>query len=151
MHFPKSGTAWPVLRNRLVFSPSMSSSSTARLRREEDVKRAGEIQAEAAIIGGLRMGAIGLGLEIILHHTWPAFRRQRLPFKAYLLSGFIMTGLVFGAEGALLKHEAQRRQEENMLRRQARLELSQRGIIPTETEITRWMTERSSQSDSASS
>ncbi|KAK7470847.1 hypothetical protein VKT23_002264 [Stygiomarasmius scandens] len=128
----------------------MSSSAATRLRREEDVKRAGEIQSEAAIKGGLRMGAIGLGLEIILHYTWPAFGRQRLPFKAFLLSGFVMTGLVFGAENALLRHEAQRRQEENTLRRQARLELSQRGIIPTETEIAKWRAARETEIQNSS-
>ena len=53
-----------------------------------------------------------------------------------------MVGLTFGAERALIAHETQRRVEENAIRRQARLELAQRGIIPTETEITKWRIQR---------
>jgi hypothetical protein len=59
-----------------------------------------------------------------------------------------MSGMTFGAERALLAHETERRKEENTLRRQARLELAQRGIIPTETEITKWRAERDAASTS---
>lgn len=51
-------------------------------------------------------------------------------------------GLVFGAEHALLQYEAQRRVEENNLRRQARLELARDGLMPTETEIAKWKSGR---------
>uniref|UniRef100_A0A0W0FC68 Uncharacterized protein n=1 Tax=Moniliophthora roreri TaxID=221103 RepID=A0A0W0FC68_MONRR len=101
-----------------------------------------ELKKYKSELAGARAGAVGVGLTIVLHYTWPAFRRLRLPFKAFVVSGFIMSGMTFGAEKALLAHEAQRRKEENSLRRQARLELAQRGIIPTETEITRWRMER---------
>ncbi|KAJ8086415.1 hypothetical protein PM082_005238 [Marasmius tenuissimus] len=119
----------------------MSTTST-RLRREEDANRAYAIQVEAGLKGAARASAVGIGLSILLHYTWPTFRRLRAPFKAFVISGFAMAGLTFGAERALIAHETQRRLEENDIRRQARLELAQRGIIPTETEITKWRIQR---------
>ncbi|KAE9410262.1 hypothetical protein BT96DRAFT_931058 [Gymnopus androsaceus JB14] len=116
----------------------MSTSLATRTRREEDVERAYNIQVKAGFKGAARSTAIGVGLSIVAHYTWPAFRRQRLAFKGFLVSGFCLVGLVFGAERALLAHETQRRIEENDMRRVARLELSKRGIIPTETEIAKW-------------
>ncbi|KAJ3741355.1 hypothetical protein DFH05DRAFT_333817 [Lentinula detonsa] len=116
----------------------MSSSSATRLRREEDVEKAYAIQVQAGLEGAARFTAVGLGLSIVAHHTWPAFRHQGRPFKAFLLSMFCVAGVVFGAERALIAHEAQRRLEENHMRRIARLELTKHGIIPTETEIAKW-------------
>jgi len=111
---------------------------TSRARRLEDAMRARKIQTEAGIHGAARTSAVGTGLVIIAHYFWPVFRRQTLAFKGFLVSGFAMVGVVFGAENALLEYEAQRRLEENALRRQARLELAQQGIIPSETEIAKW-------------
>ncbi|KAJ4472298.1 hypothetical protein J3R30DRAFT_1062918 [Lentinula aciculospora] len=116
----------------------MSSSSATRIRREQDVQKAYDIQVQAGLEGAARFTAVGLGLSIVAHYTWPAFRRQRRPFKAFLLSMFCIAGVVFGAERALIAHEAQRRLEENTIRRTARLELTKKGIIPTETEIAKW-------------
>ncbi|KAH6915259.1 hypothetical protein BKA70DRAFT_1258479 [Coprinopsis sp. MPI-PUGE-AT-0042] len=82
--------------------------------------------------------AVGVGLAIIAHHSWPAFRRQTLAFKGFLVSGFTVTGLVFGAEAALLEHENVRRREENLIRRSARLDLARQGLIGTESEIAKW-------------
>ena len=53
-----------------------------------------------------------------------------------------ITGLVFGAESALMEHENRRRREENILRREARLDLARRGLIGTETEIAKWKAAR---------
>ena len=56
-----------------------------------------------------------------------------------------MSGLVFGAESALIEHENRRRREENILRREARLDLARRGLVGTETEIARWKLDRQEQ------
>jgi len=109
------------------------------------IERAYNIQVKAGLEGAARSTAIGIGLCIVAHYTWPAFRRQRIPFKAFLVSGFCLAGLIFGAERALLAHEAQRRIEENNMRRLARLDLSKQGIIPTETEIAKWRQSRDSE------
>ena len=42
------------------------------------------------------------------------------------------------AERALQKLEAEERLREGALRKQARLELSQQGLVPTETAIAQW-------------
>jgi hypothetical protein len=47
-------------------------------------------------------------------------------------------GLVIGAERALQEYEAVRRWEENVIRKEARLDLARQGIIPTETAIRKW-------------
>ena len=77
-----------------------------RARRKEDVDRAYELQSKAAIIGAARFTAVGLGLAVIGHYSWPLFRyayhrsvslphtefrflssrRQTLAFKGFLVS-----------------------------------------------------------------
>jgi len=84
-------------------------------------------------------------LVIIAHHTWPAFRRQTLAFKGFIISAFAIAGLVFGAESALQQYESVRRKEGNVIRREARLDLARRGIIATETEIANWKAEKERQ------
>lgn len=54
-------------------------------------------------------------------------------------------GLVIGADDALQCHEADRRRSENAIRRQASLDLSRRGMVPTETAIAKWRAERMQQ------
>ncbi|KAF9569479.1 hypothetical protein CPC08DRAFT_601122, partial [Agrocybe pediades] len=105
---------------------------------QEDVELAYQVQSKAAIAGAARTTAIGVGLAVMAHHLWPFFRRQTLAAKGFMVSGFTIVGLVFGAESALLEHENRRRREENNLRQQARLDLARRGIIATETEIAKW-------------
>lgn len=51
-------------------------------------------------------------------------------------------GLVIGADDALICHEADRRRSENAIRRQASLDLSRKGMVPTETAIAKWRAER---------
>ena len=50
--------------------------------------------------------------------------------------------MTFGAENALLAHEAVKRKEENIIRRQARMDLARQGLLGTETEIAKWRTAR---------
>ena len=45
----------------------------------------------------------------------------------------------------MIEHENKRRKEENILRREARLDLARRGLIGTETEIAKWKTARREQ------
>ena len=47
-------------------------------------------------------------------------------------------GLVTYAESALQKLEREERVREGAIRKQARLELSRRGLVPTETAIAQW-------------
>ena len=44
-----------------------------------------------------------------------------------------------------MEHENRRRREENILRREARLDLARRGLIGTETEIAKWKAARKAQ------
>ncbi|KAG5636510.1 hypothetical protein H0H81_007769 [Sphagnurus paluster] len=111
-------------------------------RNREDVEKAHEIQKNAAIEGGLRATAVGLGLVIIAHYSWPLFRRQPLGFKSFLVSTFSIYGLVFGAESALQAHEAKQRYQENILRKEARYDLARSGVVATETEIAKWKKRR---------
>jgi hypothetical protein len=53
-----------------------------------------------------------------------------------------MFGLVVTADSVLLKHEAKRRSEIGALRKEARIALARRGIIPTETAIWEWQRKR---------
>lgn len=115
--------------------------ATAR-RLEEEVDRAYAIQVEAGTKGAAKFGTLGLGAVTLAHHRWPFFRRQTLPFKAFLVSMSAVFGLVIGADTALLAHEAERRRSENATRRQATRELSRNGIVPTETAIAKWRSER---------
>ena len=56
-----------------------------------------------------------------------------------------ISGLVFGAENALQQYENVKRREGNAIRREARLDLARRGLVPTETEIANWKTEKERQ------
>ncbi|KAJ6629174.1 hypothetical protein B0H10DRAFT_1776941 [Mycena sp. CBHHK59/15] len=116
--------------------------SSARFRMRDDVEQAYTIQTRSAIEGALQGFASGVGLTIITHYTWPFFRRQTLQFKGFLVCTCTVFGLVISAERALQEYEAARRWEENTIRKEARLDLARRGIIPTETEITKWRKSR---------
>ncbi|KAI0079661.1 hypothetical protein K474DRAFT_1658732 [Panus rudis PR-1116 ss-1] len=116
-----------------------------RARRKEDADKAYALQVRAGTEGAVRYTAIGLGLAIIGHYTWPLFRRQTLAFKGFLVSGFTIYGLVVYAENALQTLEAEQRQSESLIRREARIDLARRGLVPTETEIAKWKAERLAQ------
>ncbi|KAI0728712.1 hypothetical protein C8Q72DRAFT_356365 [Fomitopsis betulina] len=113
-----------------------------RATRKADVERAYELQRKAGLAGAARATVLGIGLAVLGHYTWPTFRRQTLPFKGFLVSIFTVFGLVLNAENALLAHEAERRQTEGAVRKQARIELARRGLVPTETEIAKWKAEQ---------
>ncbi|KAF8076198.1 hypothetical protein FPV67DRAFT_1712637 [Lyophyllum atratum] len=115
---------------------------STRLRHREDVEKAHAVQNKAAIEGGLRGTGVGLGLAIIVHYTWPLFRRQPVAFKSFLVSTFTIFGMIFGAENALQAHEIEQRHLENALRKEARYDLARRGVVPTETEISKWKKEK---------
>jgi hypothetical protein len=90
-------------------------------------------------------------------------RRQTLAFKGFLVSisrppfthseflcywadsdaifPVTIYGLVSGADTALLSHENQQRLTENDLRREARIDLARRGLVPTESQIMKWKDE----------
>ncbi|KAJ6599250.1 hypothetical protein DFH09DRAFT_29876 [Mycena vulgaris] len=112
--------------------------STSRFRLREDVDQAYSAQTRSAVEGALRGSAVGVGLTIITHYSWPLFRRQSFQFKGFLVCTCTVFGLVIGAETALQEYEAVRRWEENTIRKEARLDLARRGIIPTETAIRKW-------------
>ncbi|KAI9001185.1 hypothetical protein BD414DRAFT_473886 [Trametes punicea] len=112
-----------------------------RGRRKEEVEKAYQIQAKAGVRGALQYGAVGTGLAAIGHYAWPAFRRQTLPFKAFLVSIVSVFGLCIHAESALQAHELEQRLRENTIRREARLDLARRGLVATETEIAKWKRE----------
>ncbi|TFL00565.1 hypothetical protein BDV98DRAFT_569218 [Pterulicium gracile] len=116
----------------------MSSSTATRSRYEADVEAAYRIQAKAGILGMLRGTTIGLSLAVIAHYSWPVFRRQTLPFKAFLVSAFTMSGLVIEAESALMKYQTIKRREENAARREAKIALAKQGLVGTESEIAAW-------------
>lgn len=116
------------------------SQSARRLEGEAD--QAYAIQVAAGTKAAVGYGAFGLSAVTLAHHTWPFFRHQTLPFKAFLVSVSAIFGLVIGADDALMCHEADRRRSENAIRRQATLDLSRRGMVPTETAIATWRAQR---------
>ncbi|KZT12993.1 uncharacterized protein LAESUDRAFT_740232 [Laetiporus sulphureus 93-53] len=113
-----------------------------RATRKQDMETAYQVQSKAGVVGAARFTAVGLGLVILAHYTWPTFRRQTLPFKGFLVTISTVFGLVLGAENALLVHEAEKRLTESAIRKQARIELARRGLVATETEIAKWKAER---------
>ncbi|KAJ7228838.1 hypothetical protein GGX14DRAFT_344889 [Mycena pura] len=117
--------------------------STSRSQLKEDVERAYAVQTRSGIEGALHGAAIGVGLAIITHYTWPFFRRQTFQFKGFLVCTCTVFGLIINAERALQEYESMRRLEENAVRKEARRDLARQGIIPTETAITKWRKNRS--------
>ncbi|KAE8224874.1 hypothetical protein CF319_g2295 [Tilletia indica] len=109
--------------------------------REAEVEHAYEIQRDAAIRGAALWTFIGGSTTIMAHYLFPGFRKQTLAFKAFLVSGATIFGLVVGADTVLLSHESQQRSEEHAIRNRARLELGRRGIVASESEIERWKDE----------
>jgi len=117
-------------------------SSEGRSRRRELVEEAYKLQAKAGLMGAAQYGAFGLGSAVLAQRTWPAFQRQTLAFKGFLVSIITIYGLIYRADTALLSHENQQRLTENDLRREARIDLARRGLVATESQIMKWKDER---------
>jgi hypothetical protein len=115
--------------------------SDGRSRRRELVEEAYNLQVKAGLMRAAQFGAFGLGSAILAHRTWPNFQRQTLAFKGFLVSIITIYGLISGADTALLSHENQQRLTENDLRREARIDLARRGLVPTESQIMKWKDE----------
>ncbi|KAK0566455.1 hypothetical protein OC861_003233 [Tilletia horrida] len=112
-----------------------------RRHREDQVEHAYELQRDAAIKGAAIWTMLGGSGVIMSHYLFPGFRKQTLAFKAFLVSGATIFGLVVGADTVLLNHESKERSEEHAIRNRARLELGRRGIVASESEIERWKEE----------
>ncbi|EIN10343.1 hypothetical protein PUNSTDRAFT_50994 [Punctularia strigosozonata HHB-11173 SS5] len=110
--------------------------------KRKDIDEAYALQSRAAVVGGARYLFLGLGLATLGHYTWPAFRRQTLALKGFLVTGCAIFGMVMEQETALLAYESHRRKEESEIRRAARIDLGRRGIVPTETAIAKWKADR---------
>ncbi|TDL29298.1 hypothetical protein BD410DRAFT_14800 [Rickenella mellea] len=126
---------------------SLAMSTTAqRLQRRQEADHAYELQKRAGLIGATKYTGIGAAVVTAVHFAWPGFRRQTLAFKAFLVSGFTIFGLVTWADHALLSHESDKREADSQLRISARREIARKGMIPTETAIAKWKAERNSPS-----
>ncbi|KAG0146861.1 hypothetical protein CROQUDRAFT_92170 [Cronartium quercuum f. sp. fusiforme G11] len=123
-------TASPVWAKRLLTS------------REQDTTTAYELQVKGAREGALRWAAYSIALCGLGHVYSPFFRRQTLAFKAFLVSSGSMAGMVIWADHYLLRHERIVRKTDDLMRRQAREDLGRRGIIATESELTKWKKEQ---------
>lgn len=61
-----------------------------------------------------------------------------------MITTVAISSLVISAERALMAYETTKRREENIIRREARLDLARQGLVGTETEIAKWRASRSS-------
>ncbi|CDZ97974.1 hypothetical protein [Phaffia rhodozyma] len=107
--------------------------------RSEHGEQAYQIQKDAGIRSMITWTIGATVATILAHNTWPFFRKQTLPFKAFLISSATMSGLVIGAEGNLQEFEKNQKKTYNMERRWAKVELAKEGRIATEYEIARWI------------
>jgi len=113
-----------------------------RSEKRRRVDAAHDLQIQAAITGGIKYTVLGVCLVGLGHFAWPVFRRQTPAFKTFLISAFTMFGVVVDADRALFRHELQERTRESKVRRQAIIDLNRRGLVATESEITKWKAER---------
>ncbi|KIJ70271.1 hypothetical protein HYDPIDRAFT_78546 [Hydnomerulius pinastri MD-312] len=123
---------------------------SGRASRAEALDQAYSVQVVGGSKAAAKSAALGVGAVTFAHFTWPFFRRQTLPFKTFLVSIFGVFGLVIGADNALISHEAERRQSEQAIRKLARMDITRRGLVPTETAIAEWRAERAKQESEAS-
>ncbi|KAJ3551857.1 hypothetical protein NM688_g4468 [Phlebia brevispora] len=121
----------------------------SRAHRRENVQKAYDVQVKAGLEGAARYTSIGVGLAILAHYTWPFFRRQTLAFKGFLVTGFTVFGLCTYAESALQQLETEQRRTESIIRKEARIDLQRRGIVPTETAIAQWRAQRAQETADA--
>ncbi|KAA1132701.1 hypothetical protein PGTUg99_016443 [Puccinia graminis f. sp. tritici] len=110
--------------------------------KDEDHEIAYSLQVKGATEGAVRWAIYSTILCGVGHLYWPFFRKQTLAFKGFLVSSATMSGMVIWADYYLLRHEKKIRRADDMMRRQARKELGERGIIATETELNKWKQEQ---------
>ncbi|KAH9442870.1 hypothetical protein MJO28_014195 [Puccinia striiformis f. sp. tritici] len=110
--------------------------------KDEDHQIAYSLQVKGATEGGVRWAIYSTILCGIGHIYWPFFRKQTLAFKGFLISSATMSGMVIWADYYLLRHEKKIRRADDMMRRQARKDLGERGIIATESELNKWKLEQ---------
>lgn len=115
--------------------------------------------------GALRGAAVwtivGFSCVFVAHHLLPSFKyvsvQNNMPGVTHsllkacsqfhvrdtiqVLTTATCIGIVFGAERELQKYEHDRRSYDNLIRSRAMRELGQRGIVASETEITKWREE----------
>jgi len=113
-----------------------------RSEKRQRVDAAHDLQIRAAITGGAKYTALGAGLVTIGHFGWPAFRRQTPAFKTFIVTAFLIFGVVVDADRALFKHQLEERTRESDIRRRAVMDLGRRGIIASEPEIAKWKAEQ---------
>jgi len=106
--------------------------------RQKDAERAHQIQVKAGLLGAAQWTAGGIGATALGHVYSPFFRKQRLPLKVFLVTIATVFGFTLSADHALLKFETSHRVGEAAVRKEARMELAKRGLVPTETEISKW-------------
>ncbi|KAF9649642.1 hypothetical protein BDM02DRAFT_1782941 [Thelephora ganbajun] len=106
--------------------------------RQKDADEAHRIQVKAGFLGGAQWTAFGIGATTLGHVYSPFFRKQTLPLKVFLVTITAVFGFTLSADHALLGFETRRRIEEAAVRKEARMELAKRGLVPTETEISKW-------------
>jgi hypothetical protein len=83
-----------------------------------------------------RIPGFRMFVPIILRRFTEHFEIPRL--ISLLSVSVTIFGLVISADKALLSHEADRRAAENVIRREARIDLARQGLVATETEIAKW-------------
>ncbi|WFD32389.1 hypothetical protein MSPP1_003435 [Malassezia sp. CBS 17886] len=89
---------------------------------------------EGAFRGAAVWTVIGGTAVLFANYLYPGFRRQTLALKGLLT----VSGVVFGAESALHQYETSKRSHDNLIRHKAMREIGQRGLIASESEISRW-------------
>ncbi|MBW0525029.1 hypothetical protein O181_064744 [Austropuccinia psidii MF-1] len=109
---------------------------------DSDHEIAYKLQVKGATQGAIRWAIYSTILCGIGHVYWPFFRKQTLAFKGFVISSATMSGMVIWADHYLLKHEKYLRKADDIMRRQARKELAERGLIATETELNKWKQEQ---------
>jgi len=77
-------------------------------------------------------------LPVLISLADTPLRKQTLPLKVFLVTIAAVFGFTMSADHALLRFETHQRIEESAIRKEARMELAKRGLVPTETEISRW-------------
>ncbi|KAH8113392.1 hypothetical protein DFH11DRAFT_1727867 [Phellopilus nigrolimitatus] len=111
----------------------------ARAKRREEVEQAYALQAKAASWGALKYGTFGAALATFAHHTWPTFRHMLTLACCSSVSPQSCASASSRTQRApSSRTSGSSASQESRLRREARIDLARRGVVGTETEITKW-------------